>query len=100
VAQARIGLSYPEEYRLRGADRALLDDLRRISGGAALGEPGAAPALRRTRPRAIPLWPGLAVLGLALFLADLVLARGFRGRAPRRAAVPAAGVAPSRAAAG
>jgi hypothetical protein len=86
VARVHLGLSYPEEYRIRGPHHALLEDVRRITGGRLLGEKGSVLALRLAAPREYPLWPGLAWLGLGLFLADLVLARS--GSDERKSGAP------------
>lgn len=72
VGQGWIGLSYPEEYRLRPPHRALLEEIRRVSGGQSLEHQQAPPMLRPTRSIAIQLWPWLAGAALGLFLLDLM----------------------------
>jgi Mg-chelatase subunit ChlD len=86
VAQGRIGLSYPEEYRLRGPDLGLLEEVRRVAHGTALAPPGVVPVLvlRSTQPRVIPLGGMLATLALGLFLLDVAIAGGLAIRPPWR----------------
>ncbi|HEV8436827.1 MAG TPA: VWA domain-containing protein [Methylomirabilota bacterium] len=67
-----IGLSYPEEYRLRPVNRALLEQVRRARDGRSLEPPGSLPPIGSARPAPLALWPWLAVAALALFLLDLL----------------------------
>jgi Mg-chelatase subunit ChlD len=72
-----IGLDYAEEYRIREPDRALLDELRRLTGGRWITDASTAAPPPRTRARVSPTLP-LAVAALALFLLDVVATRGAR----------------------
>jgi Ca-activated chloride channel family protein len=76
VGQGWIGLGYSEEYRVRGPNRDLLDEVRRATGGRWLDDPSAMLALRPSRPRVLALWPALALLALALLLGELFLTAG------------------------
>src|SRR3990167_3290440 len=40
IGRGWLGLGYAEEHRLRGPHRPLLDELRALSGGRRVGEPG------------------------------------------------------------
>jgi uncharacterized membrane protein len=73
AGQGWIGLSYPEEYRIRGPNRPLLEELRRITEGVWYGEPGLAPRVRSAPARSVSLGPALALAALGLVLLNLVL---------------------------
>ena len=75
IGRGWLGLGYAEEHRLRGPHRPLLDELRALSGGRRVGEPGNGETLRPAAHRPVRLWGPLAALGLGLFLLDLVLTR-------------------------
>ena len=83
VGQGWIGLGYGEEYRLRGANEAVLGELRALTGGRVLGQRDV--ELRTAGGRSVHLWPALAVLALVAFLLDVAVTRGWP---PRRAQVP------------
>jgi hypothetical protein len=84
LARTRIGSTYSDEYRIRGPHQAVLEDVRRASGGRPLGERGSGLEVRSMAPKTIPLWQGLAWLGLGLFLLDVALTQA-SGRMRRRA---------------
>jgi hypothetical protein len=77
AGQGWLGLSYPEEYRVRPPNHGLLEELRLMTGGRLLDKPGVEPALRPAERRRIPLAPWLASLALALFLLEVSLQQGF-----------------------
>jgi uncharacterized membrane protein/NAD(P)H-hydrate repair Nnr-like enzyme with NAD(P)H-hydrate epimerase domain len=72
VGAGWIGLSYPEEYRVRGPNQQLLEAIVRETGGRSVDGGGVAPAIAATRRQAIPLWPWLTWAALGLFVLDLV----------------------------
>jgi hypothetical protein len=73
LARTRVGATYPDEYRIRGPHRAVLEGIRRASGGQSLEEQGSSLKLRSTTPRTFRLWQGLAWVGLGFFLLDVTL---------------------------
>jgi Ca-activated chloride channel homolog len=73
--RTQIGGSYSEEYRIREPNQALLEEIRRISGGQSLDTGGSAPVVQAVDSEWVPVWPGLAWGGLGLFLLDLLLGR-------------------------
>jgi hypothetical protein len=73
---------------VRGVDRALLEEVSRVTGGRVLEDATAPLVLRAARSRVISLTFWLPVVALALLLLELALARGGAARAISRAAAP------------
>ena len=73
LARTHIGSTYPDEYRIRGPHQAVLEGIRRASGGRSLEERGTDLELRSRTPRGIRVWQGLAWVGLGLFLLEVTL---------------------------
>ena len=84
LARTRVGSTYPDEYRIRGPHQAVLEDIRRASGGRLLEERGKVLELRNKVPTSIRLWQALTWIGLGLFLLDVTLTQA-SGRTRRRA---------------
>ena len=80
ATRAQIGNSYSEEYRIRGPNQVLLEEIRHTSGGQSLEALDGRPAYQSADPQWLPFWQGLAWGGLGLFLLDLLLARRTHGR--------------------
>lgn len=71
-----LAVGYPDELRLRPADRDTLARLAASTGGRAQIQPqDAFRPPQNSTPRATPLWPALLVLSLLLFVADVALRR-------------------------
>lgn len=71
-----LAIGYPDELRLRPTDDELLKSIAATTGGRFDAPPEAAFAPPEwTAPRAVPLWPYLAVAAAFLFVLDVALRR-------------------------